>query len=385
MLLAGFLLCACGGGIRNEQTQSGSLELQILWPSSRLIPNATESLKVSVRIPDSSQSLETKIVARPLNQQQSSNIVFDSLPGGDLVVEVEALDQNGVVIAIGSAELRILVGDQNRAEVTVASTIQSLKILPNDLILSVGETRALSVEARNASNQIALVSTSDLAWSQDSGTSNIGTISSIGELTGISEGLFTIEVSLNGTNVKANKLVLIRQGLGVVFSDNFSGSLDSKWTGSAGITTSPNGQKFLGQHGNQTVNLTLSDLIQANRAVVSFDLYILQTWDGSTNNGPDSFGLKVNGTTVRQWTFSNTDGSPQSYPLANSLRGTGSSGTNTLGYTPVYGPSWASTKYSITLNIDNPGQQLQVGFFGNGLEPIFNESWGIDNVVVTLE
>ena len=106
---------------------------------------------------------------------------------------------------------------------------------------------------------------------------------------------------------------------------------------------SPNGrERFLGEFGgppvgrpgdpdwnrtrvDQTVILALKNLGAHTRAAVSFDLYILKSWDGNSRQpGPDQFMARVSGGPVLlDATFSNNpnvryDGSYQSYPGSSS-------------------------------------------------------------------
>jgi hypothetical protein len=72
---------------------------------------------------------------------------------------------------------------------------------------------------------------------------------------------------------------------------------------------------------------------------LSFDLYILKSWDGnSPTYGPDRWSVAVEGgPTLLATTFSNnfktaTDSSFQDYPVANSAPQTGAAAVNVLGY-----------------------------------------------------
>jgi len=169
---------------------------------------------------------------------------------------------------------------------------------------------------------------------------------------------------------------------------------------------SPNGkQRFLGEFGgpkiltappydpqhfvrvDESVILTLKDLKPHSKATVSFDLYILKSWDGNNPNyGPDRWGLKVEGgPTLLDATFSNNfktgtdDLSLQNYPAANSLPQAGSTAVNSLGYR-FYGDSI----YHLTFRFPHRSDTLILYFSsslfeGKGTD---DESWGLDNVRV---
>jgi hypothetical protein len=170
---------------------------------------------------------------------------------------------------------------------------------------------------------------------------------------------------------------------------------------------SPNGkQRFLGEFGgpailaappydpqhfvrvNETVTLTLKNLKPHSLATVSFDLYILKSWDGNNPNyGPDRWSLSVEGgTTLLDATFSNNfktalyDLSLQNYPAANSAPQTSAAAMNSLGYT-FYGDSI----YHLTFPFPHIGDTLILHFSSSLFEGkgTGDESWGLDNVRVS--
>jgi uncharacterized protein (TIGR03437 family) len=170
--------------------------------------------------------------------------------------------------------------------------------------------------------------------------------------------------------------------------------------------TSPNGrQQFLGEFGgpvivaappyapqhfvrvDETVTLTLRDLKPHTFVTVTFDLYILKSWDGNNQTyGPDRWSLRVQGgSTLLDSTFSNNpktgaDLSQQNYPVANSTYQSGAASVNTLGYT-FYGDS----TYHLRFNFPHVGDTLVLNFSsslfeGKGTD---DESWGLDNMRVS--
>jgi uncharacterized protein (TIGR03437 family) len=138
---------------------------------------------------------------------------------------------------------------------------------------------------------------------------------------------------------------------------------------------------------NETVTLTLHNLQPHTIVTVSFDLYVLKSWDGNNPNyGPDRWSLSVpGGPTLLDTSFSNNpktgayDLSQQNYPIANSAYQTGAA-VNTLGYT-FYGDSI----YHLTFTYSHTGDMLTLNFSsslfeGKGSD---DESWGLDNVGVS--
>lgn len=169
---------------------------------------------------------------------------------------------------------------------------------------------------------------------------------------------------------------------------------------------SPNrAQKFLGEFGGppigapgdpgynrtrveQTVSLTLKSLPAHTALEVSFDLYILKSWDGnSPAYGPDRWSLSVEGgATLCETTFSNnpktdTDGSYQDYPKPRSLPRSVAASTNTLGYSAFFADSIYRLRFAFAHSTDTLTLNFHSSLFeGKGTA---DESWGLDNVKVT--
>lgn len=174
---------------------------------------------------------------------------------------------------------------------------------------------------------------------------------------------------------------------------------------------SPNhAQRFLGEFGGpasgapgdpgynrtrveQTVSLALHDLPAHTALRVSFDLYILKSWDGrSPVYGPDRWSLKIaGGATLLETTFSNNpkvaeEGSSQDYPQPGSPPRSGAVSTGTLGYSPFFRDSI----YHFAFTVAHAERRLTLEFGSSLMEGkgIADESWGLDNVrisSVTLE
>ena len=172
---------------------------------------------------------------------------------------------------------------------------------------------------------------------------------------------------------------------------------------------SPNGkQRFLGEFGgpavvtaapydprhfvrvNETVDLTLKGLQAHSAATVSFDLYILKSWDGNNPNyGPDRWSLSVEGgATLLDTTFSNNaktgayDLSLQDYPVAGSPPQTSASAVNALGY-----QFFGDAIYHLTFTFPHAGETLVLHFASSLFEGkgVGDESWGLDNVRVSID
>jgi len=187
-----------------------------------------------------------------------------------------------------------------------------------------------------------------------------------------------------------------------VYRDDFEGGAGSEW--SRPITdTTPSGRTFLGQFGAEDVNLTLTDLPAHSQVTVAFDLYVIRSWDGnetevpvgseamvdpdaSGNIGPDIWELAVaGGEALLHTTFNNWDtlrqAYPDDYPLGDYPSRTGAAENNSLGY-EFSSPQDAV--YRLRFTFDHTDDDLALDFAALGLQAIDDESWGLDNVRVTL-
>ena len=128
---------------------------------------------------------------------------------------------------------------------------------------------------------------------------------------------------------------------------------------------------------------------------MAFDLYVLKSWDGNSRPyGPDRFMVRVaGGPVLLDTTFSNNpkvreDGSYQSYPgssgeAASNLPQTGAHAIGILGYSnffkdSVYHVSFAFPHTESTLTLEFSSSLFE----GKGTA---DESWGLDNVVVSAD
>jgi len=175
----------------------------------------------------------------------------------------------------------------------------------------------------------------------------------------------------------------------VVYSNDFEEAEGPEWSNtSTDITQS--GQRFLGHFSNDTVSLTLNDLPSHTDVTVSFDLLIIRSWDGNGPEGPDVWDLSVaGGQTLLHTTFTNADPSgterqayPGTYPGGEHPGRTGAAETNTLGFT-FRGTPWDSV-YRLISTFPHSASSLVLNFSGSGLQGVLDESWGIDNVEVSV-
>jgi hypothetical protein len=199
----------------------------------------------------------------------------------------------------------------------------------------------------------------------------------------------------------------------VTFTKTMTGEKGSLPVGPIVTVESPNRrERFLGEFGgppvgrpgdpdwnhtrvDQTVMLTLKDLGPHTRAAISVDVYILKSWDGnSPRYGPDRFTVRVaGGPVLLDTTFSNNpkvqeDGSDQSYPGSsnNNARNppqTGAVSIGTLGYNGFFKDSIYHLSFEFPHTETNLTMQFGSSLFeGKGTA---DESWGLDNVIVSAD
>ena len=135
---------------------------------------------------------------------------------------------------------------------------------------------------------------------------------------------------------------------------------------------------------DHTIRLSLKDLGPHSKVTVSFDLYLLDSWDGSeTRYGPDRWLLAiVDGPTLLDTTFSNWRHFLQDYPTPKGKARTGAAANDTLGST--FG---GDSTYHFTFTVPHVSDTLAMDFRSLLFEGagIANESWGLDNVEVKVE
>jgi hypothetical protein len=185
-----------------------------------------------------------------------------------------------------------------------------------------------------------------------------------------------------------------------VYFNDFENPYDplSEWSSTSQDTT-PIGcstcTTFLGQFSKDTVSLQLTDLPRHTSVTVSFDLFVIQSWDGNNStSGPDVWELRVDGgPTLLHTTFSNAFPSatsfrqayPDAFPGGDNPGLTGAAEIDTLGYPDHSGYSGANDSvYRLDFTFPHTASILRLYFSGLGLNGVGNESWGIDNVKVSI-
>jgi hypothetical protein len=159
-------------------------------------------------------------------------------------------------------------------------------------------------------------------------------------------------------------------GAGVPYQTNFENGAGAEWT----LSATDNSESilyshFLGRFGNGGTMLTLTNLVPGQSYTLGFDFYPIDSWDGGTS---DYFNVGVNGSQLFHYSFINYSGS-QSYPYSPD------EGRDYLGFTQGYADSiYRNVEVSFTAS----NALTEIMFYGQNLEALDNESWGIDNLSV---
>lgn len=196
-----------------------------------------------------------------------------------------------------------------------------------------------------------------------------------------------------------------RQEGRVLYSNDFdAGQAGGEWSVAATDTT-PSGRGFLGRFCNDAkLRLTLGrgspvspeGLGEHKSVTIELDLFIIHSWDG-TKFG-DQWSLSVeDGPTLLRTSFANplkgTADNPQSFPAtfgkATFPARTGAAEVNTLGYWNVRPRRFGDSVYRLRYTFPHSADSLvfrfaAAGFTGRPLHGLGDESWGMDNVRVSV-
>ncbi len=220
-------------------------------------------------------------------------------------------------------------------------------------------------------------------------------------------------VDVHSANKSADTFIGHRADTGrgsIVYTSDFTKTAGDAWTQNT-VDQTPNEQTFLGPFDNETIGLKVTSLPPHERVRVSFDLFIIDTWDGSARIGP---GMKpcgpdfveidlAGGPNLLRATFSALPSDPgfaleaqlQSYPSPipskSNPMGTGAAGVCKLGYVfsfhprnhePVSFPMDGT--YSMSYTLQHSADSIRINFAGSGLQGVADESWGLSNVKVEV-
>jgi hypothetical protein len=182
-------------------------------------------------------------------------------------------------------------------------------------------------------------------------------------------------VDVNAQRAQQGQTAPLLRGPRSVYFNNFAGQIGAEWSAIAQGVTPLGDRTFLGEFGNENVLLSLNNLGNHTELTLSFDLLIINAWDGDGPFGPNTWKAVVDGQEVANYTFSNTF-SMQSYPSFGSMPGSGALEANTLFY-----PQGDSV-YRIKLTFPHTASNVTLDLSAEGLPGLFGEKWGVTNFEV---
>jgi hypothetical protein len=167
-----------------------------------------------------------------------------------------------------------------------------------------------------------------------------------------------------------------RTGVGLPYFTDFESGVGAGWSEARWETSQPAFfTRFSGRFDNVYQTLTLTNLTPGQSHTLLFDFYPIDSWDG--NSGGDFFYVGADGVQLLRDTFANFNGNPpsssQSFPR-NPDEGRAHFGFEGSFVDAIY--------RGIRLAFVPSNDFAILAFAGQGLQPISDESWGIDNVRV---
>lgn len=201
---------------------------------------------------------------------------------------------------------------------------------------------------------------------------------------GVLVGLFSILGSLMPH--QANALL--------IYSNDFSGGAGSEW--SIPLTATSNGEAFLGASvfgfGNGINTLTLSGLPSHTDITLSFDLYIINSWDGNgpEGGGADNWQLTADGINLLFTNFANYTGrNTQAYPNQLAPFGSGGAfaprtGAFDNGHLGFGTGDFGDSTYRFSFTFTHTASNTALAFSSYQNQSPGDEGWGLDNVSVSV-
>ncbi|MEM8671343.1 MAG: PEP-CTERM sorting domain-containing protein [Planctomycetota bacterium] len=185
---------------------------------------------------------------------------------------------------------------------------------------------------------------------------------------------------------------------GVIFSEDFENSVAPEFTFTSATFLGRTPTQGYSAHGfgswmlrngqpNAITTLTLNGLDPHSSIDLGFSLGIIDSWDGSPNSSvsPDIFNVAVNGTVIFSESFDNFSALEQSYVAP--------AGVTLASRVPLGfgGGIFVDSAYDMSndptfSNIAHSSSSLTISWFtsGAGIQQFSDESWSIDNVVVSI-
>ncbi|WP_315981328.1 cadherin repeat domain-containing protein [Aliamphritea spongicola] len=315
-----------------------------------------------------------------------------------VTVTVTVTDEEGLtdqqILNIGVIDVDEVIPVESIADINAADNSVDENSAP-------GTAVGITAQANAGSGGKVTYSLTDDADGRFAIDSETGEVTVAGELNYETANSHTITVQATGSNGTSSEedftiavndvneaptLIVGMEGLRNTGVETFeNGTPNTWWTNEAITDGGANFSNFLGRYGNQEVGTVLDVVRGADKAVIEFDLYEIDSWDN------ENFTVQVQGEEIE-------------IPLSGRRDDESSSGvqgdvswslvTQAPGADLGFSSKWTKDQiHKVRLEVKNPGGVLLMDApayldyldltFGSTLdESIENESWGIDNLSV---
>jgi len=175
-----------------------------------------------------------------------------------------------------------------------------------------------------------------------------------------------------------------------IYAEDFERGVGSEWSNSS--TTTVDESTILGTFNERPVTLTLPNAPKNANVTLCFDVWVMDSWDGNSDiHGPDVFSVALSpDRALLSTTFSNTYDDPiQSYPKAYNEEKMASqpftTGAAKTGEFNGHFTRFTDAKYEICRTFLNTDELLNITFSAHLTQGMSDESFGIDNVSISVE
>ena len=203
-LLLALFVAGCGGGGGHSSPVTGRFVVRFAWPSpkGRVIPTTAQSIVVQVK---QGSTVTNSALITPSTPTAS----FSEVPTGTVTgsaTAYPAADGTGTALASAQTTQTVASNGSGSVDLTMASTIDHMVLTPNPINLALLGilTQQTTVTAYDASNNVVLVSPTDLTYSASGGIT-VFLIGSTGLITGLALGDATLTAtdSISGKSASA--------------------------------------------------------------------------------------------------------------------------------------------------------------------------------------
>jgi hypothetical protein len=164
------------------------------------------------------------------------------------------------------------------------------------------------------------------------------------------------------------------------YFNNFELEAGQEWSQAQRIAY--DGSMILGNFANQEVGFSLAGLPNHEAVIVSFDLYMIDSWDGNGPAGGETWLWTADGQTVLNTNFTSFQSKSQCYP--DNCPAANPWGTGSDAAIPGYCFPMDGFRYHVVKTIPHNSATLNLNFQALGLQGLCDESWAFDDFSIEL-